>query len=251
MANVAEMTLFDHITEMRQRLMRAVIAIIATTVIASLFVESYILVWLLKPLSNVEGVEIIVLGPTEAAVTYFKIALVFGFGAALPYILYQVYGFMAPGLYPQERSTFLFGIPAVLVLFILGALFTVEILLPPSMGVLSSIFSQQVQSQYSLEYYLSFFTTLVLWMGLLFQTPLVIYVVARLGAVTPQALKKGRRLVIFLAAILAAVITPTPDPFTMLLVTAPFIVLYEVGILLSHIAARQRARQEAEREAEL
>ncbi len=239
-----EMSLFEHITELRQRLLRAVVACIVTTIVASFFVENYIITWLLRPLENIEGIEIVTLGPTEGAVIYFKVALVVGFGVALPYILYQVYKFIAPGLYPQERVTFLVGIPAVLILFALGAIFTVEILLPPSMNVLSSIFSEKVQSQYSLQFYLSFFTTLVLWMGLLFQTPLVIYIIARLGGVTPQGLTKGRRAVIFLAAVVAAIITPTPDPITMLLVTAPFIVLYEVGILLSRIAVRQRARQE-------
>lgn len=241
-----EMTLFGHIKELRGRLFRVIVVWLGVTVIASFFVESYIIQWLLRPLKDISGVEIITLGPTEAAVTYFKIALVAGFSMALPYILYEVYGFIAPGMYKQERTTFLLGIPAVLVLFIIGAVFTVEVLLPPSMGVLSSIFAEVVSNQYSLEFYLSFFTTLVLWMGLLFQTPLVIYGIARLGGVTPQALKKGRRIVIFLATILAAIITPTPDPFTMLLVTAPFIVLYEIGIWLSYIAAHQRKNRGSE-----
>ena len=237
----AEMTLFGHIKELRQRLFRAVSVWIGATVIASFFVEKYIIKWLLRPLRNVPSVDIVTLGPTEAAVTYFKIALVAGLSVALPYILYEIYGFIAPGMYKHERITFLLGIPAVVVLFIAGALFTVEVLLPPSMGVLSGIFSDVVHNQYSLEFYLSFFTTLVLWMGLLFQTPLVIYGIARLGGVTPQTLKKGRRIVIFLATIVAAIITPTPDPFTMLLVTAPFIGLYEIGIWLSYIGVHQRA----------
>ena len=90
MAIEKEMSLFEHIKEMRQRIFRAVIAVIATTVVASFFVENYILDWLLKPLDNVENVKIIVLSPPESAIMYFKIALIVGFGAALPYVLYQI-----------------------------------------------------------------------------------------------------------------------------------------------------------------
>ena len=240
MASEKEMSLLEHIQELRKRLFRAVIAVIVTTAGASVIVD-YVVAWLVKPLG---GGRVIVLGPTEAPVTYFKVALVLGFGAALPYLLYQIYGFAAPGLFPNERKTFLLGIPAVLILFILGGLFTLEILVPVSMPVLMGFFGTVVEPTYSLEKYLSFVTTLVLWMGLLFQTPLVVYAIALIGGVTPQQLSKGRRLVIFIAAIFAAIVTPTTDPVTMLLVTGPFIVLYEVGILLSRVAARQRAQRE-------
>jgi len=91
----------------------------------------------------------------------------------------------------------------------------------------------------------------VLWMGILFQTPLVIYVIALFGIVTPKQLRQGWRLVVFIAAIFAAVITPTTDPITMLLVTGPFVVLYFVGILLASVAAKQRARRAEAAEAAL
>jgi sec-independent protein translocase protein TatC len=104
------------------------------------------------------------------------------------------------------------------------------------MGFLQEV----VTPTYSLEQYLSFVTTLLFWMGLLFQTPLVIYILARVGIVEPKTLKKARKLIVFLAALLAAVITPTTDPVTMLLVMGPFVVLYEVGIVLAHVAMRQK-----------
>lgn len=242
-----EMTLLDHIQELRKRLFRSVVAVILTTLLASIVVD-YVVAWLVKPLG---GAMVVALSPTEAPITYFKIALAIGFGVSLPYILYQVYGFAAPGLFPNERKTFLFGIPAVLIFFILGALFTLQILMPISMPVLMGFFGTVITPTYSLEKYLSFVTSLALWMGILFQTPLVIYTIALLGLVTPQQLARSRRLVIFIAAIFAAVVTPTTDPVTMLLVTGPFIVLYELGILFSRLAAKQRARRAADREAAL
>ena len=236
------MTLFEHLKELRQRLFRAV-AVLIVAMVAVSFAVDYVVVWLVKPLG---GGHVIVLGPTEAPIIYFKIALILGFVLSLPYTLYQAYGFVAPGLYPRERTTLLVGIPAVVVFFVLGAVFTMEILVPLSMPILMGFFGDVVEPTYSLEKYLSFVTTLVLWMGLLFQTPLVIYIIARLGLVTPQQLAKARRLVIFVAAIFAAVVTPTTDPVTMLLVTGPFIILYELGILLSRLAARRRIQHAAE-----
>lgn len=247
MAAEKEMTLLDHITEMRKRLFRAVVAVIVTTLIASLVVD-YIVAWLVKPLG---GAMVVALSPTEAPMTYFKIALTIGIGAALPYLLYQIYAFIAPGLFPNERRTILFIIPTVLVFFVLGALFTLQILVPLSMPVLMGFFGSVVTPQYSLEKYLSFVSMLLLWMGLIFQTPLVIYVIALLGVVTPKQLSQGWRIVVLVAAVFAAVVTPTTDMFTMILVTGPFIVLYFFGILLARLAARQRARRAAAAEAAL
>lgn len=246
MAAEKEMTLLDHITEMRKRLFRAVIAVIVTTLIASLVVD-YIVAWLVKPLG---GAMVVALSPTEAPMTYFKIALTIGIGAALPYLLYQIYAFIAPGLFPNERRTILFIIPTVLVFFILGALFTLQILVPLSMPVLMGFFGSVVTPQYSLEKYLSFVSMLLLWMGIIFQTPLVIYVIALLGVVTPKQLSQGWRIVVLVAAVFAAVVTPTTDMFTMILVTGPFIVLYFFGILLARVAAKQRARRAAAAEAD-
>jgi sec-independent protein translocase protein TatC len=113
------MGLFDHVKELRQRLFRAVIAWVVATIAASAVADTLV-GWLVRPL---EGSSVIVLSPTEAPIIYFKIALAAGFGVALPFILYQVYGFVAPGLFPNERSLLLVGIPAVVVFFVLGGLF--------------------------------------------------------------------------------------------------------------------------------
>lgn len=241
------MELLEHIKELRARLFRSVAAVIITTIIAML-VADYVVAWLVKPMG---GATIVVLSPTEAPMMYFKIALIVGFGASLPYILYQIYAFIKPGLFSSERKTIMLVLPAVLLFFVLGALFTLQILVPISMPVLMGFFGSVVTTQYSLEKYLSFVSMLIVWMGLVFQTPLVIYVIALLGVVTPKQLIQGWRLVVFIAAIFAAVITPTTDMLTMLLVTGPFIVLYFFGILLARMAARQRARRAAEAEAAL
>ncbi len=239
------MALLDHIAELRRRLFRAIIALLLGTGVGLALARPAIGL-LIRP---VEG-HVTVLSPTEAPAIYFKVAFVLGFGVALPYIAYQIYAFVRPGLYPQERRYVLLGIPVMVVLFGLGVLFAMIVLVPFSLPVLMSFLADEVTHIYSLQEYLSFVTTLLLWMGLLFQTPLVLYLLARLGVVEPKKLKRVRRVVIFLAFVVGAVITPTTDMLTMLLVTVPFIVLYEIGILLAGLGMRQKTKARTEREIE-
>jgi sec-independent protein translocase protein TatC len=236
------MGLFEHIKELRERLFRAIIAVILAMIVASIFADS-IIAWVVRPL---EGSSIIVLSPTEAPVIYFKMAMAIGFVIALPYILYQIYGFVKPGLYPNERKVVLIGIPAIFGFFLLGSVFTLQMLIPLSLPILMGFLGEVVQPTYSLEAYLSFVTTLITWMGLLFQTPLLVFVIARIGLVSPKQLSAARRGVWFGAAVFAAVVTPTHDPITMLLATGPFLMLYEVGIILARVAAKQRRTAQSE-----
>jgi sec-independent protein translocase protein TatC len=231
-------TLLEHLVELRRRLIHAVAAVVVGTLLGTLITSRAIKI-LVRP---VEDVDLIVLGPTEGPITYFKVTLYLGLLLALPYVLYQVYRFVAPGLYPRERRIVLLGIPTAVLLFALGGAFALGVLVPVSIPVLRSFLSDVVQHQYSLPQYLNFVTTLLLWMGVLFQTPLVLYLLTRVGLVTPQTLGQARRYVIIGAAILAAVVTPTTDPLTMLLVMGPFVVLYEAGLLLARLAMRQRRR---------
>jgi sec-independent protein translocase protein TatC len=232
------MGLFEHIKELRERLLRAVLALVLAIIVASIFADSLI-AWIVRPL---EGSNIIVLSPTEAPVIYFKVAMAIGFVIALPFILYQIYGFVKPGLFPSEQKVVLIGIPAVFLFFLLGSVFTLQVLIPLSLPILMGFLGEVVQPTYSLEAYLSFVTTLITWMGLLFQTPLVVFVIARIGIVSSKQLVAARRGVWFGAALFAAIVTPTHDPVTMLLATGPFILLYEVGIVLARIATKQRQK---------
>jgi sec-independent protein translocase protein TatC len=246
MAQERQMGLFEHIRELRQRLFRSVLAWVVTTLVAMNFVDSMV-GWLVEPIRRAGGgtVSVIVLSPTEAPIIYFQIALVAGLGLALPFILYQIYGFIAPGLYPKERAIMLIAIPSVVVLFVLGSIFALQFLIPLSLPVLMSFLGDVVQPTYTLENYLKFASTLVLSMGLLFQVPLIVYIIARLGVWTPKQFGEARRFVWFVSAIVAAILTP-PDPTTKLLAMGPFIVLYEVGILLARVAVMQRNRAGSE-----
>ena len=235
-ANTPQMTLTEHLQELRRRLLRSLVALLVGSIAGS-FLAQPALALLTRPLA---AYELIVLSPTEAPIVFFEVTLLLGVLLALPYILFEVYRFIAPALEPHERKPLLLGIPAFLALFALGDAFTLFVLIPLSLPVLQSFLGDIARPTYSLEQYLAFISTMLLWMGLLFQTPLVLYLLARLGIVRPATLRRLRKAIIFGAAVVAAVITPTHDPVTMLLVTGPFIVLYELGLLLARLAGRQK-----------
>ena len=228
----AEMTFFEHLDELRQRLIKVVVAVLIG-VIAGTFVTPSILRMLVAPLGDQVPLAI---SPTEAPAVFFKVALVVGIVIAMPIIVYQVFQFARPGLEPAERRYVIIGAPAASLSFAAGVVFAALVLLPAALPFLQGFLFGIVEQRYSIDRYISFVSNIMLWAGLVFETPLVMYFLAKLGVVTPQGFAKARRIVIVGAAAGAAIITPTTDPVNMLLVMVPFMLLYELGILLARLA---------------
>jgi sec-independent protein translocase protein TatC len=227
-----EMALLEHLDELRQRLFKAVIALVLG-VVAGTFFSTPVLKLLVAPLGDQVPLAI---SPTEAPAVFFKVAIVVGVVIAMPVILYQVFQFVRPGLQPLEQRYVLIGAPAASLSFATGVVFAALVLLPAALPFLQGFLFGIVEQRYSIDRYISFVSNVVLWAGLVFETPLVMFFLAKLGVVTPQGFAKARRIVIIGAAVGAAIITPTTDPVNMLLVMVPFLVLYELGILLARLA---------------
>jgi len=230
------LTIIEHLEELRSRLVKAGIALIIGTVLSLAFTR-YLLQILIAPMGNQNPVA---LRPTESIIIYFKIALVSGVVIAMPVILYQLVAFIAPGLTKQERRYLYILLPAATLLFATGVVFASTVMLPFAVKYLKGFLADLIKPNYSIDYYISFVTTMLFWAGVIFETPLVIAFLARLGVVSPQFLTHNRKFAILIAAVIAAVITPTPDPFNMALVMLPLIVLYEVGVILARITYRPR-----------
>ncbi len=226
-----QMTLLEHLEELRDRLIRSFIAVIICTLIAAAFTKQ-ILTLLIAPYGN----KLQVLGPTEGIAIYFRVALTAGLVLAMPFLLYQFLMFILPGLEPNEKRYVAIGVPVATLLFLIGVGFAWFIMIPAAIGFLSSwqtdIFLQVWQSQK----YIPFVTSLVFWIGVAFETPLILFIMTKLGLVTPQFLIQQWRFAVVIIAIAAAMITPTVDPFNMALVMLPLIVLYGLSILLSYLA---------------
>lgn len=226
-----QMSLLGHLEELRDRLVRSAIVLGICTVLAAIF-TTQILELLIAPY----GHKLQVLGPTEGISIYFRVALTAGAVLAMPYLIYQFLMFILPGLEPNEKRYVFWGVPAAFSLFLIGVAFAWFILLPSAIGFLSSwqtdVFIQEWQSQK----YIPFITSLIFWIGLSFETPLIIFIMAKLDLVTPQFLIKQWRFAFVIIAIAAAMITPTVDPFNMALVMLPLMVLYGFSILLAYLA---------------
>jgi len=232
MSDRVSMPILEHLAELRDRLMRAIIAL-AVGVVIGTFLTPRVLKVLVAPLGDLTPIAI---APTETPAVYFKVSLVIGLVIAMPVIVYQLFRFVAPGLEAHEKRYLFVGAPVAAVSFAAGVAFAALVLIPAAMPFLRGFLTGIVEQRYSINEYISFVSTVLLWAGLVFETPLVMFFLAKLGVATPSGFAKARRFVIIGAAAGAAVITPTTDPVNMLLIMGPFLLLYELGILLARLA---------------
>lgn len=229
----ARMGFFDHLDELRQRLFKAVLALVVGTIVG-IAVATPVLEFLIQPY----GERLQTLGPTESVVSYFRVALMIGGIIAIPVITYQLLAFIVPGLTRKERRLVLFSIPPITFLFIVGVTFAWFILVPPAFDFLQNFQAQIFKPEWTADQYLGFVTSLLFWMGVAFETPLVFFVLSLLGLVTATMLLKNWRFAIVGSAIAAAMITPTIDPVNMALVMGPLLALYGLSIILVTFGVR-------------
>lgn len=232
-----ELSLVQHLSEFRDRLMVACIAIAITTAISFLFTTDII-----KLLLVPAGVsKLVALSPTENFTTYFRVALFSGFALAMPVILYEIYAYIDPALHPRERRFALTAGPFVLLLFVGGMLFCYLVLLPNALKFLLNFGSEVIDNQLRASEYLSFVTLFIVGMGVVFEMPVLIFALIRIGVVQRSWLTSKRRYIFLLSFVVAAVLTPTPDPFNQSLVAIPIYLLFELGLLLARFGGARRA----------
>ena len=236
--NDKQMTFTGHLAELRQRLIKSVIALVITTIIAFIFAR-YIFDFLIAPAPD--DISLIYIEMTGMIATYFKVALMGGVVLAMPLLVYQGIMFVSPALTRREKKYVYMALPWITLMFIAGFAFGYFILLPPATNFLLSFMTDVARPEIKIDNYVSIVTRLLLAIGVVFQTPVIITFLARLGIVKPEWLARKRRWAIVVAFILAAVITPTFDPINQSLVAIPLIILYEISIWLAKIAYRKRA----------
>ncbi|MCB0076265.1 MAG: twin-arginine translocase subunit TatC [Anaerolineales bacterium] len=221
----------DHLRDLHRRFIRILIALAAGMVVAAPFYEP-LLHLLVAPLNQVPQV----LAPTEAFVVALKVIFVIGITLAMPVILYQFLAFLLPALTKREKRQLLVFLPLGVALFVLGLFFGAYVAIPAALNWLQSFGGSWVEDQYRLTDYVSFVTTLLLALGFGFQTPLVVFFVARLGIVDYATVRRNIRWAFLVAAVVAALLTPTPDPYNMLVVMVPLFVLYLLGVFMARWA---------------
>jgi sec-independent protein translocase protein TatC len=236
MSENGPMTVLEHLVELRDRLIKAILALVITTLVSLLFTRRFLALLTVPMGDNLPQA----LGPTETIVVYFKVALIGGFLLAMPVIVYQLISFIVPGLYPHERRYLLIVVPAASLLFASGVAFAYYVMLPAAIPFLLNFMGDIIRQQWSIEKYISLVTGLLFWVGVIFETPLVVAFLAYLGVVSPGMLWKNFRYAIVVIAIIAAVATPTPDPINMSLLMLPLVLLYLLSIVLALFVYRRR-----------
>ncbi len=229
--------MWDQVEALRAHLLRAVV-VLALAVIASFWYAERLMDFLAVPVGGLEKLQAIQV--TEEIGVFMRVAMSAGIAVAFPYIAFELWLFAAPGLRPRERKFGLAGIPFATFLFLLGMAFTFYILLPAALPFLGG-FTKIAQFWAAREYF-GFVTSLMFWIGIFFEFPLVIYILSAMGLVKPAVLAQQWRLAIVIISVIAAAITPTIDPVNMGLVMAPMILLYFVSIGLSFLAYAGRGK---------
>lgn len=232
-----QLTLLQHLEELRRRLFRAALAIVATTALAFIFTDR-IFRFLLQPMG---GVKPIFIDVTEMLSTYFKVAIMTGIALGLPVIIYELAMFIAPALTPKEKRYLFWLLPSAMLLFVAGVAFSYFIFLPSALHFLLQFGSDIAEPQIRIGNYISVVTQLLFWSGLTFETPLVMLFLSRIGLVSYKTFARWRRWAVVLAFVLGAFITPTFDPVNQTLIAVPVIFLYEIGIWLSRWFTPRRA----------
>lgn len=235
MGEEKNLTILEHLEELRHRLIIIVAAVVVAT-LASIVIVRGTFDILLAPVPG--NVELIYTEPMEMFGTYLKVALFTGLVLAMPVIVYQVAAFVVPGLTDKERRYLLMLLPGIFLMFIVGVVFSYLVVLPfATRYLLTTEFLTDIATPYiKISNYVGFAVNLLLAIGASFQLPVIIYFLARIGVVNAAQLARYRKYAILGAAVMGAIITPTPDPGTQVLVAVPLYFLFEIGILLARLA---------------
>ena len=236
-----EMTLQEHLEELRSRIVKTCmsigVAFIAGVILAGPLLRN------IKTQANIdEGAGFDILSPTEPITTYFKVALYIAIGFTMPIIVWQLIGFLAPGLTRREKRVLFSSLPFVSLLFLGGAAYAFFFAAPRAFDFLSSFQNDLFQWTPQGEEIISFYLTLMIGLGLAFELPIVMFLLAKLNIVSTKRMRDYRKYAAMALLIVSAIITPSTDPINMAIVAVPLLALYELGIIIGRVFARPTRR---------
>ncbi len=243
MDNEEKQPFLSHLEELRKRLISSAIAVGLGFSVCYFFSERIFQI-LVEPLKAVmpEGEHLIFTALPEMFVTYLKVALVTSILLAAPYLFYQMWMFITPGLYKHERSLVIPFVLVSTVLFVGGALFGYFVVFPFGFKFFIGFSNEYVKALPSVKQYFGFAFKLLFAFGIVFELPVVIFFLAKMGVVTTDLLKKKRKYAILLTFVAAAILTP-PDVVTQCMMAGPLIILYEIGIIVSRFARKKEVEE--------
>jgi len=240
------MTIWEHLSELRSRLFKSVLAIAIAAVIGW-FLYSPVLQWLEAPYSEVQpDASLIATTPLQAFGLRMKLSVAIGIALAMPILLWQVWRFVTPGLYPKERKYAIPFILSSLVLFIFGA-GVAYFVLNPTLEFLTNVGGSEIQPFYTADSYVTLIVFMMLAFGVGFEVPVLLVALQLIGVLTPKRLLQWWRPAVVIIAVVAAVITPSADPISLLALLIPMVLLYLLSIGIGWLLLKTRHRSQVEK----
>ncbi len=242
-----EMSFLDHLEELRWRIIKALLGLLIAVIVCTVFADWIVNDIMLRLLRNTHPpLSVINVVPYGQVTFYMLVILGSGLVLSIPWILYQLWKFIQPGLLPKERK-YISGIVAFTsICFLAGVAFAYFIMLPFMLQFFATFGSPQIQNLIAVTDYMTFILTIVVLSGLIFELPMVSYFLAKFGILTPAFMRHYRRHAIIVILIIAAIITPTTDPLTMSIFAIPMMLLYEISIYVAAVVQRRKEKKELE-----
>lgn len=244
--NEKEMPFLEHLEEFRNRIIKAIIGVIIGAVICLIFSKQLLNV-LLWPTTRVDmPIDIQVLKVQGMFIVTLEIAFFGGILVSLPFLLYQAWMFIAPGLYRNEKRYVPRVIASATLLFLTGVAFAYFLIFPFALEFFLGLAPETVQTNIAIDFYISFIIRLLVIFGVVFQLPIMSYFLSKMGIITPVFMRKHRRHSIVIIFVMAALFTP-PDPFTQVMLAIPLILLYEISIYISYLVHKSKKNRDKDK----
>lgn len=235
-----EMTLQEHLEELRDRIVKIVIGLVPAFIFGFIVYRQVLGEMVEK--AQVDGFDI--RSPTDTITISFKIALYIAIAIMAPWIVYQIIAFLAPGMTRKEKRFLYSALPFVSILLFSGVAYAWFVAIPRALGFLGSWNEGLIDFNIDANETLSFYLALMVGLGLAFQLPVIIFIISKLGIVSPAKLRKWRKYAYLILLVVSSIVTPTTDPFNLALVAIPMVLLYELGIIISSIFAKSGLRMD-------
>ncbi len=237
-SNEVEMTFLDHLEELRWRLIYSIIGVVVGTIICWIFADFLVVDILLKPAKD-NGLELQNLKPFGQLFLYFQVALVGGIILSLPNLFYQLWKFIAPAMRKKERKYILLIVFYSTISFFIGIVFAYYAMIPLAFKFVKEFGTELIKNEFAIDEYVSIIVSVILAAGVVFELPMISFFLTKLGILTPAFMKKYRKHAIVIIMVLAAFLTPGTDPVSQVVLAVPLVLLYEISIFISKLAAKK------------
>lgn len=233
-----EQGFLEHLEELRQRIFKALLFVLLGCILAGVFVNDLMTIVLLKPAADAK-LELQNLRPFGQPFLYFKVVFAAGIIVAFPFAIYQLWKFIEPGLYKHERQWAGKITAFTTICFLIGVSFAYFVMIPGMLQFSANFGNPAIKNIIDVNEYFGFITMTVLGAGLIFELPMITFVLASIGMVTAAMMRQYRRHAIVVILIIAAILTPSPDPVNQLIFACPLYVLYELSIIVAKVSAKK------------